>query len=98
MNLNNLGIAHYEAENFNEAAGAFRLAAQLDPAMARAHFNLGNALFALDSRDGRVRWSHDLGTVGYANPMTYRTRAGKQFVVRATGAGANTALQAFALR
>jgi hypothetical protein len=29
--------------------------------------------------------------------MTYRTRAGRQFVVIATGVGANTALQAFAL-
>ena len=57
----------------------------------------GNALYALDAGTGRVRWSHDLGTLGYANPMTYRTRAGKQFVVIATGIGGNTALQAFAL-
>lgn len=57
----------------------------------------GNTLYAFDARDGRVRWSHDLGTMGYANPMTYRTRAGRQFVVIATGAGANTSLRAFAL-
>jgi len=57
----------------------------------------GQALVALDASNGQVRWSHDLGTVGYANPMTYRTRAGKQFVVVATGAGANTVLRAFAL-
>ena len=57
----------------------------------------GGTLYAVDTRNGRVRWSHDLGTVGYANPMTYRTRAGKQFVVIATGAGPNTALRAFAL-
>lgn len=57
----------------------------------------GNTLYAIDTRDGSVRWSQALGTVGYANPMTYRTRAGRQFVVIATGAGANTALRAFAL-
>ena len=58
----------------------------------------GNALIAIDARHGRLLWSQDLGAVGYANPMTYRTRAGRQFVVIATGAGANSALQAFALR
>lgn len=57
----------------------------------------GSTLYAIDTRDGSVRWSHALGTVGYANPMTYRTRAGRQFVVIATGAGAGTALRAFAL-
>jgi quinoprotein glucose dehydrogenase len=58
----------------------------------------GNTLYAIDTKDGRVRWQGDLGQVGYANPMTYRTRAGKQFVVIATGSGAGTRLQAFGLK
>jgi hypothetical protein len=33
-----------------------------------------------------------------ANPMTYVTRSGRQFVVVATGAGADAALVGFALR
>jgi glucose dehydrogenase len=39
----------------------------------------------------------DLGQVGYANPMTYRTREGRQYVVIATGRGQGTRLMAFAL-
>jgi quinoprotein glucose dehydrogenase len=57
----------------------------------------GNTLYAIDTADGAVRWQADLGQRGYANPMTYRTRAGKQFVVIATGVGAGAKLQAFAL-
>jgi quinoprotein glucose dehydrogenase len=47
--------------------------------------------------DGKEIWR---GKVPYENaavPMTYRTRAGRQFVVVATGAGAGNALAAFAL-
>jgi quinoprotein glucose dehydrogenase len=58
----------------------------------------GNTLYAVDTEDGRVRWQADLGQRGYANPMTYRTKAGKQFVVIATGVGEGAKLQAFALR
>ncbi len=58
----------------------------------------GSTLYAIDTNDGRVRWQTDLGQRGYANPMTYRTKAGKQFVVIATGVGAGAKLQAFALR
>lgn len=58
----------------------------------------GRVLYAVDTRDGAVRWSADLEQRAYANPMTYRTRAGRQFVVIATGSGANAALRAFALR
>ena len=46
----------------------------------------GSTLYAIDSRDGSTLWSADLGQNGYAVPMTYRTKAGKQFVVIATGA------------
>ncbi|MGQ0640127.1 MAG: pyrroloquinoline quinone-dependent dehydrogenase [Gemmatimonadaceae bacterium] len=58
----------------------------------------GNTLYAIDTNDGRVRWQADLGQRGYANPMTYRTKAGKQYVVIATGVGTGAKLQAFALR
>lgn len=57
----------------------------------------GNTLYAMDTNDGRVRWQADLGQRGYSNPMTYRTKAGKQFVIIATGVGAGAKLQAFAL-
>ncbi|MEW5914962.1 MAG: pyrroloquinoline quinone-dependent dehydrogenase [Gemmatimonadota bacterium] len=57
----------------------------------------GRTLYAVDTRDGKVLWQADLGQIGYANPMTYRTKAGKQFVVIATGVGAGAKLQAFAL-
>ena len=57
----------------------------------------GATLYALDVVDGSVRWSADLGQNGYANPMTYRTSAGRQFVVIATGAANGAKLVAFAL-
>jgi len=57
----------------------------------------GEVLYALDSQTGATRWSWDLGRVGYANPMTYRTAAGRQFVVIATGSDADGILMAFAL-
>ncbi|MBC7897481.1 MAG: pyrroloquinoline quinone-dependent dehydrogenase [Cytophagaceae bacterium] len=57
----------------------------------------GDVLYAIDSRTGAVAWEQPLGRVAYANPMTYRTKAGRQFVVVATGAGAATRLAAFAI-
>ena len=57
----------------------------------------GSTLYAIDSRDGSTLWSADLEQNGYAVPMTYRTKAGKQFVVIATGAASGAKLQAFAL-
>jgi quinoprotein glucose dehydrogenase len=57
----------------------------------------GSALYAIDTRSGAVRWAQDLGTAAYSNPMTYRTKAGRQYVVVATGQGANAVLRAFAL-
>ena len=57
----------------------------------------GDVLYGIDKTTGEELWSAHLGQVGYANPMTYRTRAGRQFVVIATGAGAGTRLVAFAL-
>ena len=55
-------------------------------------------LYAIDAKTGATIWQHDLGQVAYANPMTYRTREGRQFVVIATGSGASGTLVAFALR
>ena len=57
----------------------------------------GSTLYAIDKGTGKTRWQAELGTRAYANPMTYRTRAGRQFVVVATGAGAGAKLVAFAL-
>jgi quinoprotein glucose dehydrogenase len=57
----------------------------------------GNTLYAHDKSDGRVLWQQALGRTGYAVPMTYRTSAGRQFVVIATGSGANATLMAFSL-
>lgn len=58
----------------------------------------GRVLYALDARTGDVVWERDLGQIAYANPMTYRTRTGKQIVAIATGSGANAKLVAFALK
>jgi quinoprotein glucose dehydrogenase len=55
------------------------------------------ALYALDAATGEELWEHPLGNRSNANPMTYRTRAGRQFVVIAVGSGDDTRLMAFAL-
>jgi quinoprotein glucose dehydrogenase len=57
----------------------------------------GRVLYGLDARTGAQLWSWNLGGVGYANPMTYRTAAGRQFVVIATGREERASLMAFAL-
>jgi quinoprotein glucose dehydrogenase len=57
----------------------------------------GSRLYAIDTSNGRVRFSADLGQAAYANPMTYRTSNGAQVVLIATGAGANARLVAFGL-
>jgi quinoprotein glucose dehydrogenase len=56
----------------------------------------GSTLYAIDKVSGATLWDYALGRNGYAVPMTYRTSAGRQFVVIATGA-ANGTLMAFAL-
>ena len=57
----------------------------------------GRVLYGINSRTGDTVWEYDLGQTAYANPMTYRTAGGRQFVVIATGGGANAKLVAFAL-
>src|SRR5262249_2752291 len=54
-------------------------------------------LYGFGKNTGKEVWR---GKVPYANnavPMTYRTRSGRQFIVVATGAGADNALVAFTL-
>jgi glucose dehydrogenase len=53
--------------------------------------------YAFDSKTGRELWRGKIPYAGSGIPMTYRTRSGRQFVVIATGAGAQNALVAFAL-
>ena len=53
-------------------------------------------LYAFDKATGAEIWRGATPFKTTANPMTYRTRSGRQFVVIATGAGSDAALVAFA--
>ena len=53
--------------------------------------------YAFDKRNGREVWRAKIPYNNVANPMTYRTRSGRQFIVVATGAGTDNALLAFAV-
>jgi quinoprotein glucose dehydrogenase len=55
------------------------------------------ALHAIDKATGRELWQAELPGRATATPMTYRTRAGHQFVVIATGVGKGASLVAFGL-
>ena len=54
-------------------------------------------LYAFDQNTGKELWRGQVPYENAAVPMTYRTRSGRQFIVVATGAGADNALVAFAL-
>jgi quinoprotein glucose dehydrogenase len=54
-------------------------------------------LYAFDKNTGKELWRGKLPHVNGENTMTYRTRAGRQFVLTSTGAGADASLVAFAL-
>ena len=54
--------------------------------------------YALDKNNGRELWRGKLPYVNVENTMTYRTRAGRQFVLASTGAGPDASLVAFALQ
>jgi quinoprotein glucose dehydrogenase len=56
-----------------------------------------SAFHALDLTTGRELWKVPLPRRVTGTPMTYRSRAGRQFVVVATSAGPDAALVAFAL-
>ena len=53
--------------------------------------------YAFDKKTGNEVWRGKIPYANTANPMTYRTRSGRQFIVIATGTGADNALVAFAL-
>ena len=53
-------------------------------------------LYAFDKASGAELWRGATPFPTKGNPMTYRTRSGRQFVVIATGGGSNAALVAFA--
>ncbi|HEU5452467.1 MAG TPA: pyrroloquinoline quinone-dependent dehydrogenase [Terriglobales bacterium] len=55
-------------------------------------------LHAIDKKTGNDLWEGALPARAFGNPMTYRTKSGKQFVVVAVGAGANAQLVAFSLQ
>ncbi|HET8623516.1 MAG TPA: PQQ-binding-like beta-propeller repeat protein, partial [Gemmatimonadales bacterium] len=55
------------------------------------------SLHALDTETGRELWQAPVGGKGYSNPMTYRTRNGRQFIVSASSRGPEGTLLAFAL-
>ena len=54
-------------------------------------------LFAIDKTTGEELWAHPLGASSYANPMTYESPDGVQFVVIAVGRGTGNKLVAFSL-
>jgi quinoprotein glucose dehydrogenase len=53
--------------------------------------------YAFDTKTGKEVWRTGIPYANTANPMTYRTRSGRQFIVTATGMGTEHALLAFAL-
>jgi quinoprotein glucose dehydrogenase len=55
------------------------------------------ALYAFDKATGRELARFELPRRSSATPMTYRSRSGKQFIVMATGGGANASLVAWSL-
>ncbi len=56
------------------------------------------ALSAYDAKTGKELLRKELGRRATATPMTYRTSAGHQFVVIATGSDNNAALVALKIR
>jgi glucose dehydrogenase len=54
-------------------------------------------IYAFDKNNGKELWRGKLPHVNGENTMTYRTHAGRQFVLTSTGAGADASLVAFAL-
>ncbi len=59
----------------------------------------GDAAFhAVDAATGNEVWQFRLARRANGTPMTYRSRAGRQFVVVATGGGEDAALVAFAIQ
>jgi len=55
------------------------------------------ALHALDKTNGKDLWQGALPARSYGDPMTYRARSGRQFVVIAAGQGAEAEVVAFSI-
>ena len=55
-------------------------------------------LYAFDKKTGKEVWRGRIPYQQGANPKTYRTRSGKQFVVVSTGTGPDNALVAFTIQ
>jgi glucose dehydrogenase len=53
--------------------------------------------YAFDSKTGKEVWRVPIQYINTANPMTYRTKSGKQFIVMATGTGEDNELLAYTL-
>jgi quinoprotein glucose dehydrogenase len=56
------------------------------------------ALYAFDKATGREVARIDIGRRASGTPMTYRAKSGRQFVVMATGSGANASLVAWTVK
>ena len=56
-----------------------------------------SSLYVFDAASGRELARFELSRPASSTPMTYRTKSGRQFVVIASGAGADAVLTAFAL-
>jgi len=54
-------------------------------------------IYAFETKTGKEVWREKVPYNTSANPMTYRTASGKQFIVMATGTGADNALVAFSV-
>ena len=54
-------------------------------------------IYAFETKTGKEVWRDKIPYAMAANPMTYRTVSGKQFIVMATGTGADNALVAFSV-
>jgi quinoprotein glucose dehydrogenase len=54
-------------------------------------------IYAFETKTGKEMWRARVPYNTAANPMTYRTASGKQFIVMATGTGADNALVAFSV-
>jgi quinoprotein glucose dehydrogenase len=53
--------------------------------------------YAFETKTGKEVWRSKIPYNNTANPMTYRTKSGKQFIVMATGSSDQNALLAFAV-
>ena len=68
------------------------------PVLYLIHGGGDTALYAFDKATGREVARMDIGRRASGTPMTYRTKSGRQFIVMATGAGANAVLVAWTVK